>query len=429
MRRLGTTILALLISIFTWSQSNISAGPMLGHIDMLEANIWVSTVTGAKVELSFREKGTSKDFQTTSSFTSGQLYPTATLKAFPLEPGVEYEYYISVNGQKENEVFFFKTEPLWQFRTDPPAFSVAIGSCAFLNEEKYDRPGKSYGSNYEIFDQIALQKPDIMLWMGDNIYLREVDFESTAAIERRYMLFRTNQAIKKLWPICAHYAIWDDHDFGPNDSNSSYVFKGKTLEAFQKFWMNPPAALDKGITTKFSYGDAEFFLLDNRYFRTDSKSIYLDRTILGVEQMKWLFLALSTSKAKYKFVVMGGQFLNTAAKFENYATYPEERKLILDFIGENKIENVIFLTGDRHCTELSETTLTNDIRVYDLTVSPLTSGAYDISNEANSLRVKETIVAEQNFGVLHFSGPSTNRQLQIQIFNARGEEKWSKTIY
>ncbi len=428
MKRFVFALSLVFISNLSFTQSNLIAGPMLGHIDMLEANIWVATAVGSNVELQYREKGSTQEFQVVSAFTSGKLYPTATLKAFPLEPGVEYEYSVSVNGRKEMDLYYFKTEPLWQYRTDPPAFSVALGSCAFLNEEKYDRPGKSYGSNYEIFDQIALKKPDMMLWMGDNIYLREVDFESTAAIERRYMLFRSNPALKKLWPACAHYAIWDDHDFGPNDSNSSYVFKKHTLSAFEKFWVNPPAALNDGITTQFSYGDADFFLLDNRYFRTDAKSVYVDRTLLGEEQLKWLFLALSTSKAQYKFVVMGGQFLNSADKFENYATYPEERQLILDFIEKSKMQNVIFLTGDRHCTELSQVILPNEIVVYDLTVSPLTSGAYDNSKEANSNRVEGTIVSQQNFGVLEFSGPLKNRLLEIKIFNSKGEEMWSRQI-
>ena len=35
---------------------------------------------------------------------------------------------------------------------DPPDLKIALGSCAFINEEKYDRPGDPYGGNYEIFE-------------------------------------------------------------------------------------------------------------------------------------------------------------------------------------------------------------------------------------------------------------------------------------
>ena len=36
-----------------------------------------------------------------------------------------------------------------------------------------------------------------------------------------------------------NYAIWDDHDFGPNDSDRSSAIKAITLEAFKDSWPNP----------------------------------------------------------------------------------------------------------------------------------------------------------------------------------------------
>ena len=84
---------------------------------------------------------------------------------------------------------------------DPPAFSFVTGSCAFINEAKYDRPGKPYGGGYEIFESMAADDPDMMLWLGDNIYLREVDFQS-------YRDFSTGTATPgkhQKWPICSRH--------------------------------------------------------------------------------------------------------------------------------------------------------------------------------------------------------------------------------
>ena len=34
-----------------------------------------------------------------------------------------------------------QTQVLWDYRMDPPPFSFVTGSCAYINEAQYDRPG------------------------------------------------------------------------------------------------------------------------------------------------------------------------------------------------------------------------------------------------------------------------------------------------
>jgi alkaline phosphatase D len=435
------SLIVLAIALFgqvTYSQTGkLVAGPMLGHVDFREANIWMATQMPGKLTIEFWKEDAT-EHQTQSVVVADDIYRSAVANLAFLEPGTRYHYQIKTQDKKKlfvypsfDSSYVFTTETLWQYRTDPPTFRFALGSCAFINDSIYDRPGKPYGKNYTIFNEIRKQQPDMMLWMGDNIYLREVDFESRQGINYRYLHARKIPSLAALLHTCPQYAIWDDHDYGPNDANGSYVHKDWTLEAFKRFWANPsyggPATGD-GITTHFAMNDVEFFMLDNRYHRTPENAFGVKPTILGEQQIQWLITALKTSKATYKFVVMGGQFLNTAAKFENYSVYPEERQLLLDAIEKNNIKGVIFLTGDRHCTELSELTLSNGLKVYDLTVSPLTSGAYDNSKEENAQRVDGTIVAEQNFGIIALEGPVKERKLTISIFKSTGEKAWEKTI-
>lgn len=427
-----------LMSVHAGAQvGEIIAGPMLGHVDFREANIWIATQGAGTVELDYWKEGTPTRIKRQITIPE-DLYHNAVFTFANLEPGTTYRYQLKVPGKNKwnvypstDSAYAFTTETLWQYRTDPPNFSFALGSCAFINDSIYDRPGKPYGKNYTIFNTIREQKPSMMLWMGDNIYLREVDFESKQGIIYRYMHARSIPSLATLLHTCPNYAIWDDHDYGPNDSNKSYVHKDWTHEAFTRFWANPSyggPATGEGITTHFAMNDVEFFMLDNRYHRTPENTFGIAPTILGKEQIEWLITALKTSKASYKFIVMGGQFLNTAAKFENYSMYPEERQYILEAIEKNNIKGVIFLTGDRHCTELSKLVLPNGIEVYDLTVSPLTSGAYDNTKEENTLRVDGTIVAEQNFGMITLSGPLKERQLTMTIYSSSGEKRWEKTI-
>ena len=127
-------------------------------------------------------------------------------------------------------------------------------------------------------------------------------------------------------------------------------------------------------------------------------------------------------------LVVGGQVLSDYAAYENLARYPGERQQIIDLIAANNIKGVVFLSGDRHSTELTRMDLGGGVIVHDLTCSPLTSTAYDHSEEPNTLRVSGTHVGTQNFGLLTFEGPWKARTMTISIRDASGLEQWTATF-
>ena len=150
--------------------------------------------------------------------------------------------------------------------------------------------------------------------------------------------------------------------------------------------------------------------------------------MLGQTQIDWLIQALQKSRAPFKFVCVGGQVLNEAAVYENVSQFPGEREQILSRIEAEDIRGVVFLSGDRHTTELSELTLSNGRKVYDLTVSPLTSGPGHAREEGNSLRVEGTYVEQRNYAKLSFQGPRKNRTCQIEVKDTFGETLWTQTL-
>ena len=181
-------------------------------------------------------------------------------------------------------------------------------------------------------------------------------------------------------------------------------------------------------------GDVDFFLLDNRYNRTAQNlnttpnlSVNHGASILGQDQIHWLINALMTSKASFKVICIGGQFLNSEMVYENYANYSREKSYIMDLLQANKINNVVFLSGDRHCGEISKWT-NGDYSLYELTSSPLTSGASDMSKEKNAFRMDGTIVAERHFAMLQVSGSRKERKLSVAYFNAQGKLIFEKPI-
>jgi alkaline phosphatase D len=191
-----------------------------------------------------------------------------TIKVYP----DAYYYNPLIDGKKISLPFEtkFTTKDLWQWRKPAPDFSFLTGSCAYFNEPQYDRPGKPYGGDSSIFETMANTKSDFHIWLGDNWYTREVDYSSAWGLNYRASHDRATPVLQKFMASMPHYAIWDDHDYGPNDAGANYLLKEKTREVFNKYWLNSTAGEDnKGIYSQFSYADVDFFLTDDRYFRSD----------------------------------------------------------------------------------------------------------------------------------------------------------------
>ena len=423
-----------LVSVMTAQENLLKSGPMVGYSQMREVALWVQTTKPAKVKIAYWEerKISNKNFTDEIQTEKSKAF-TAHLIADNVEPGRKYEYELYINDKlvRRNYPLRFQTQILWQWRSDPPSFSFVTGSGAYINEPEYDRAGKPYGGEYEIYKSIYDSKPDFMVWIGDNVYLREADYYSKTGILKRYTYQWSQEFLQPLWGSVHHYAIWDDHDFGPNNSNRSYTQKELTLEAFKMFWSNPSYGINgkPGTTSYFEWADCEFYLLDNRYYRSPENRKFNERKILGDEQVEWLIDALTNSKAPFKFIVMGGQFLSTSPYSENYSNYKDEQQKILDLIAKEKIEGVIFLSGDRHFTELSKLERQGSYPIYDFTISPFSSGYYNGEGEPNSLRVPGTFVAKRNYAKITVDGKRNDRTLTCIVYDKDGKEVWQYKIH
>ena len=433
-----STLLAcwLTLALSAQAQSNLlQSGPMLGYSDMREVMLWVQTNAPAQVHFKYYEQeqeGKNKVvYRTVAYQTKKEEAYTAHLVADEVQPGKTYNYELYINNKKVSRPYplTFQSQKLFQYRTDPPTIRFAIGSCSFVNEEQYDRPGRGYGSNYGIFHSIHEKKPDFMLWLGDNIYLREPDWGTQTGVYHRYTHTRSLPELQPLLASTHHYAIWDDHDYGPNDSDRSFPNKKLTEATFKLFWANPNYDLtsEGGITGTFEWGDLAFFLLDNRYHRAPNKLEDPGKDLIGEKQIQWLIESLINSRAPFKFVAIGGQFLNPAKKYENHSTFPIEREKILQAIRDADIKGVIFLDGDRHHTELTKMERYGTYPLYDFTCSPLTAGT-GRPDEENYMRVEGTDVKEHNFAMLEVTGPRKQRELKITVYDTKGSEIWSRSF-
>ncbi|HRH80823.1 MAG TPA: alkaline phosphatase D family protein [Thiobacillaceae bacterium] len=474
---------AALLALSLWAvaggapAAQLSGGPMLGHVTGRTAGIWLQADGPGQAQIEYwpEQDAAQRRLSAPRPLTEVEDF-SARIELTGLAPDTRYRYAVLLDGQRASgtEAFPLRTLPAWKWRGQPADFTVYMGSCAYLNDPDWDRPGKPYGAGEEIFGAIARSaahqpQPSLMLWLGDNLYFRETDLESPWAMNARYRMIRAHPALGPLLSAAPNYALWDDHDYGPNNGNRAFEFKDTSARLFRRYWANPGYGLEDlpGVFTRFSLFDVEFFLLDDRTYRASDTTVEPDneiswwqefknwaigsnqwtrllgrrymgggplwlgenKTLFGPAQLDWLKQALIGSTATFKVVASGSQLFNDANRFEGWQNFKGEREAFVEWLERQKIDGVLFLSGDRHHTELIKRERKKAYPLYELTCSPLSAGAgVPDAERDNAQRVEGTLVGQRNFCSLEVSGPPDGRQLTFRSHDSQGRLLWERQL-
>lgn len=441
---------------------------MVTHTTMQTVQVWAQTDGEDTVQLEYwkADEPATKWRSQTAKATYENGYVTKLLAHDGIEPGQRYGYHILLGdtiapypqfrdgySQQGDIPLFFQSKPRWRWIPDEETgakhsvfdFRIAMGSCTYINQKGTDREGgKPYGSNYQIFEAIYEKQPDLMLWLGDNVYYRENEFESREGMIARWTHDRQTPEMRALLANSIHYSTWDDHDFGPNNIGRNYWLKNEATDVFQLMWGNPSAGLPEtpGIFSYANWGDVNIYFLDNRTYLSPSESspelFGQSKSMLGKAQADWLVdhLAWAQSQsahdsksypARFNLIVVGSQVLSNSTNPDNYRNYPEEWKYLMDRIVAEKIRGVVFLSGDVHFGEVNKVEHTWDTSrstLYEVTSSPLTAGASSRgSKNAARLDIFEGDLdraVTNNFVTLDFLGQLDDRKMVIRYWDSDG---------
>jgi len=327
-----------------------------------------------------------------------------------------------------------RTQPYWSKAEDARDITIAFGSCFFLADSNPLWGSQSYASGFEIFDAIATKKPDVMVWMGDNLYYQTPDELDPSMMAFRYRRQRTFGPLQNLLTATSQIAIWDDHDYGPNDADLSYVMKGESLKLFKQYWANPSFGLPEvpGVFGYARMSDVDIFLLDDRYYRSANGLLDgPDKTMWGNAQLTWLKNALVYSNAPLKLIVNGTQMWNRFNHFEGFNRYVTEQKAFAAWLLDQRIEGVVFLTGDRHFSELIKIERPGAYPLYEFTSSPLTSSPWTnppMEEQTSPDIVPGTLVFKRQFGLIRVTGPGNDRRFALESYDQKGVLQWRQEI-
>ncbi|MDB4373112.1 alkaline phosphatase family protein, partial [Mariniblastus sp.] len=291
----------------------------------------------SKLEITFKKesssgKGTTADLVAVSKPAGDLPGVPYTVTLQKLKPQTNYKYQVSVNGKSD-------TAHCGTFETAPSAgegskFRMAVTSCM-----KFGQPQKSW-------DLLRSEKPNLHVTLGDTQYSDTTNPTTQWKHHLRYRAVPEFSAVLRSMP---NYAMWDDHDYGPNNSDGTAAGKENSLVGWNQIWGNPASgtAATPGAFFKFSWGEVDFFMVDGRYHRSPDNAPDDDKKrMLGDAQFAWLIDGLKNSKAKFKVIASGSTLSDS--KNDGWRIYTFARHRLFDAIGKNKISGVLYMSGDIH---------------------------------------------------------------------------------
>lgn len=394
-------------------------GPLVGHSGPHHLTIWARVSGVFDVQVEYARDRDFTDLKITPPIRASLASDlTVVFTIDGLEPATSYYYRLKLDGVPDKfapVAFRTRTAP-----AGPADVRIAFGSCARLQ----------FDPDQRVFTAVMNQEPDLFLWLGDNCYADSDEPEGLADTYRRQ---RAVQLMQPLIRGVPQLAIWDDHDFGYNDSDGRSPFKAAAMKIFRAYWPNPSSgtADTPGIFFKHSFAGVDIFMLDGRYHRDPGdKPDGPDKTMLGAGQKRWLKTALKESRASFKLLVSGGGWSLAERPGDSWAAYLHERNEILDFIRDEKIEGVVCLSGDTHVGEINciPRSEQGGYDIYDLVASPLAQTPNDKwPDQVPEVRIRPVFPKTSNFGLLSFkAGP--NPTLTYNLHDIVGGPVWKPLV-
>ena len=289
-----------------------------------------------------------------------------------------------------------------------------VGSCA-MRMKPFDI------QRFFIFKKMEKEKAHFNLWLGDHVYmLLPQDYATKENMIAKYNWQRSEPRLKSFLATTPQYAVWDDHDYGPNNADSFFVNKKLSLEVFKQMWNNPSYGDgNEGVYFKMQHADAEIFMLDGRTFYVKGKQL------LGIKQMTWLKESLKNSNATFKFLCFNIQVICDGG-YENFRKFKAEYDDFMAFLEKENIKGVVFFSGDVHYAEISKLQRKNTYPLYDFTFSAFTSFTH--KGKPNLNAVAGSRFTKNNYGLITITGKKGQRICHFECKSRDGKPVWEYNI-
>jgi alkaline phosphatase D len=405
MKKVLLPLLMLAVSVATFAQSYLL--PSRPTVDPLLAPFYHGVASGDPLadrviiwtRITTNNQTASVDWQIATDTAFANVVNSGTVTT---DSSVDYTVKVDVTGLQPNTWYYYhfksggQTSVTGRTRTAPvggiDSLRFAIVACSNFQ-----------AGFFNVYKDIAQRNDiDAVLHLGDYYYEYEAtgygydgdtnrlhdpghEAMTLADYRMRHSQYKLDPDLRNCHQQYPFITIWDDHETA---NNSWYGGAENHQPATEGDWFTRKDAGKKAyfewipirevdadddtiIHRTEHWGDLiDFIMLDTRYegrdtslgtFIPTNNALLTDthRTILGASQLNWFKSQLSGSSAKWK--IIGNQVMiapltanlgsgNQVLNGDQWDGYPADRKRVLDHIMQNNIHNVVFLTGDIHCS-------------------------------------------------------------------------------
>jgi alkaline phosphatase D len=305
-----------------------------------------------------------------------------------LQPATDYWYRFS-QGDALSAVGHTRTAPA--ANAEVQQLRMALASC-----QHYEH------GHYIAHQEIAQQSLDFVLFVGDYIYestnpqfmVRQHNGgepKTLAQYRERYAQYKRDPHLQAAHAAHPWVLMWDDHEVVndyANDQDRNYTdpqqFLLRRAAAYQAYFEHQPVLIGPDpqspqqasmrLYEQFNWGKlADIWTLDCRQYRSPqacrdpvrgggrmvTQCDELDdpkRSMLGVEQERWLDQGLATSKRTWRLLAQATLIAPTsipapvgrATYNDAWDGYGPARQRLLQSVVDHKLNNVVTLGGDVH---------------------------------------------------------------------------------
>jgi len=408
-------------------------GPVLGRLAVIQGptsdsealfNIFVPRLTNYSYEV----KDESGQAVPVEKYETVQvpivLYKVDKIFVKGLAPGKKY--ILSINNSFRGHASLIDQRTFQALDIKKPSADFAAISC-MADDWRFER------SIDPMWQRLKEQNPDFIILNGDLVYVDTFEFvERKKATEtdlwQRYIDSFHRIPVYHWLELKPIFATWDDHDYGTNDGDRTFVSKKPAQKLFRALfsgralsggvWTPGPT----GVTSEFIGYGQRFYLMDDRTFRQPDKDQKVKDPYghWGQQQHAWLMKSLRSAPTP-SWIFNGDQMFNgKSLGFKE--DFEEDHSLhFTKFIDELKTvpAPIVFSSGDVHLTEIMRIPKERlGYETFEVTSSAMHSYLGD--GWDNPLRIPESYVREFNFVMIKSTPTANGFKLNTQSWGIPG---------
>ncbi|WP_232798133.1 alkaline phosphatase D family protein [Salinibacter altiplanensis] len=263
-----------------------------------------------------------------------------------LAPRTTYHYALHRGGAIDTtEQGQFQT-----FGTGAFSFRVALGACA------------ETGSQHPVFGALWRTQPDLFLHLGD-LHYEDIRVPAPTAFRTAYRRVHASSPQARLFRSMALAYMWDDHDYGPNNSSRQAPGQNASRQAYREYVPHYPLAPKeqrRPIYQAFTVGRVRIILTDLRSARTPNQAPDSTKTMMGTAQKAWFKRQLAQAKDQYPVIAWGSSVPWIGApgdSNDHWGGFAAERRELATYIDSLGVaDQLVTLSGDAHMVALDDGT-------------------------------------------------------------------------